>query len=108
MERLGIARVAADPARVAGAELPGGNLAKSYFRWHGSPQMYYSSYLPEKLSHFAAQVTQARSRHTWCIFDNTARHAAWDNALSLSALLNDKMPPAPSGKLETELIDGKQ
>ena len=34
----GLARVAADPAPVAGAEIPGGWAGLTYYRWHGLPQ----------------------------------------------------------------------
>jgi uncharacterized protein YecE (DUF72 family) len=39
-----IARVAADPSIVPLAALPGGHRECVYFRWHGSPRMYFSSY----------------------------------------------------------------
>lgn len=39
-----VARVAADPARVPAAAVPGGWRGMSYYRLHGSPKMYYSSY----------------------------------------------------------------
>ena len=42
--RRRIARVAADPARVPGAETPGGWLGVAYLRLHGSPQIYRSGY----------------------------------------------------------------
>lgn len=44
-----VARVAADPARVIGGELPGGTASFRYFRLHGSPVMYRSSYDEERL-----------------------------------------------------------
>jgi uncharacterized protein YecE (DUF72 family) len=79
-----IARVAADPAPAANADLPGGWQGLRYFRLHGAPRVYYSAYdeaflttLGERLS--AIQATS----ETWCIFDNTAMGAAMENALSL-------------------------
>src|SRR5687768_11803231 len=39
-----VARVAADPARVPEAAEPGGWDGLVYYRLHGSPRMYYSSY----------------------------------------------------------------
>ena len=39
-----LARVAADPASVAGAEKPGGWSRLAYYRWHGSPRIYFSEY----------------------------------------------------------------
>ena len=80
-----VARVAADPARVAAAARPGGSRAISYFRLHGSPRIYWSRYEPAWLDALAAQVAMAarRSRQVWCIFDNTASSAALPNALEL-------------------------
>src|SRR6202000_1017142 len=39
---LGAARVAADPALVGEAGKPGGWDGIAYYRWHGSPRIYYS------------------------------------------------------------------
>src|SRR5690606_15778919 len=79
----GISRVAADPSVVpAGAE-PGGNQQLCYVRWHGSPQMYYSSYDDPTLNSLATRLREIakRSDPVWCIFDNTAEGAATSNAL---------------------------
>lgn len=87
-----IARVAADPARVVGAELPGGWRGLSYFRLHGSPRIYYSSYAPETLRSFELRLCDcAQTAPVWCIFDNTAEGAALENLFVLQAalLLND-------------------
>jgi uncharacterized protein YecE (DUF72 family) len=83
----GVSRVAADPVRAPGAEAPGGARRFAYFRWHGSPRMYYSPYSQARLHAFAAMIRAVAARPTWCIFDNTARHAAWDDALRFAALL---------------------
>ena len=88
-----VARVAADPARVPAAALPGGwrgdgSAGLAYFRWHGSPRMYRSAYLPERLAGFAQQAAHASAQgDCWCVFDNTAEGAAAADALSLSELL---------------------
>jgi uncharacterized protein YecE (DUF72 family) len=83
----GVSRVAADPVRCAGAGLPGGAGRFAYFRWHGSPHLYYSKYSDAQLATFAATVRTTKAIETWCIFDNTARHAAWDDALKFMAAL---------------------
>jgi uncharacterized protein YecE (DUF72 family) len=85
MERR-IARVAADPARVPGSGEPGGWHGLAYFRWHGSPRMYYSNYDRQALSSLERRLksTCLRGSETWCIFDNTAAGAALGNALDLS------------------------
>jgi uncharacterized protein YecE (DUF72 family) len=80
LDRIGIARAATDPTSFAPAKLPGGNLALKYFRWHGSPRKYYSSYSPRRLTAFAAEVGAFGVSDSWCIFDNTAQYAAWENA----------------------------
>lgn len=83
-----IARVAADPARVPEAALPGGWDGLAYWRLHGSPRTYYSSYGSEYLAALAGSLrTSAAARPTWCIFDNTASGAAAGNALDLVRLL---------------------
>jgi uncharacterized protein YecE (DUF72 family) len=87
LREAGVARVAADPPRHAGGERPGGRRQFAYFRWHGSPRLYYSKYSDEQLGRFASIVASTKAREIWCVFDNTARHAAWDDALVLSKLL---------------------
>ena len=77
----GIARVAADPARVEGADLPGGWQGLRYFRLHGRPRIYYSSYTDEALSDFNEELSVPTAYDCWCIFDNTALGAALENAL---------------------------
>ena len=90
LDRLGIARVAADPARVQTAAMPGGWRGLSYFRLHGSPVMYRSSYNDGRLETLGATVRDelAAGRETWCVFDNTASSAATGDALALVAGLN--------------------
>lgn len=88
-QRRCIARVAADPARLPAAALPGLHGRVTYWRWHGSPRMYYSAYDDARLSALAeAMSAQARrTRPAWCIFDNTAHGHAVEDALRLQALL---------------------
>ncbi len=84
-----VARVAADPAPVPAAGEPGGWTGHEYYRLHGSPQMYYSSYTPEFLDAVAGALRRAAARSVpaWCIFDNTALGAATADALALRARL---------------------
>lgn len=90
LSELNVARAASDPARASTAGGPGGSGHFTYFRWHGSPHMYYSSYSSAQLDEFVAQVERRGSHPTWCIFDNTARYAAWDNAISFARRLKRK------------------
>ena len=80
-----IARVAADPAPVAQAGTPGGWNGLFYYRWHGSPRIYFSDYDAAALASLKERVDERRARGvpTWCIFDNTASGAALGNALAL-------------------------
>lgn len=79
-----IARVAADPAKPAGAGEPGGWRGLTYIRLHGSPRMYYSAYAPERLKAEAEMVAaEALDRPVWCILDNTAGSAALGDALTV-------------------------
>lgn len=77
-----IARVAADPARVPAAAEPGGWDGLLYWRLHGSPRMYWSSYEPDHLEALAQRLARS-TVPAWCIFDNTTSGAAAANALAL-------------------------
>lgn len=77
-----IGRVAADPAPAPGAAHPGGYRGISYYRLHGSPRMYYSSYEDDYLGDMAELLLHEEG-DVWCLFDNTARNAAIPNALHL-------------------------
>ena len=80
-----VARVAADPAPVPEAAIPGGWSGLVYYRLHGSPQMYYSEYSGDYIRAMAAALRAMSQRDVpvWCIFDNTAEGAATANALDL-------------------------
>ena len=86
-----IARVAADPARVPAAAVPGGYHQLAYYRLHGSPRIYYSAYPAPTLADIARTIEEktARSLFTWCIFDNTALGAATSDALAVKSRLLD-------------------
>jgi uncharacterized protein YecE (DUF72 family) len=81
-----VARVAADPARMEGAAEPGGWEGLVYYRWHGSPKIYYSKYDEAALASLRRNLDNSRRRgaEAWCIFDNTASGAGFGNALTLS------------------------
>ncbi len=79
-----VARVAADPAPLPAAALPGGWPGLAYYRLHGTPRMYYSAYSDAYLDMLAQTlIEQAGVAPVWCIFDNTAAGAAAVNALGL-------------------------
>jgi uncharacterized protein YecE (DUF72 family) len=89
LARRRIARVAADPERPAGASTPGGWDGMRYFRLHGSPRMYYSSYSTEWLTRLAQSLDLelSQGRTVWCMFDNTVTGAAMANLLEVRRLL---------------------
>jgi uncharacterized protein YecE (DUF72 family) len=87
LQRRRVARVAADPARVPAAAQPGGWRGLAYFRLHGSPVMYRSSYRDGRLEAYADQL-RAAGEGAWCIFDNTASSEAMGDTLALMALLD--------------------
>jgi uncharacterized protein YecE (DUF72 family) len=83
-----IARVAADPAKVPGAALPGGWLDLSYTRLHGSPLIYRSDYDAAAIAGHAA-AARAAPGESWTIYDNTSAGCALGNALDLARSLKD-------------------
>ncbi|WP_213603076.1 DUF72 domain-containing protein [Pseudoxanthomonas japonensis] len=96
LQRYAISRVAADPAIVPSAAVPGGHPGWSYWRWHGAPRMYYSDYSDSVLAALAASVaeTSSVSGATWVIFDNTAHGFATPNAGRLQEMLT----PSKAGR----------
>ncbi len=83
-----VARVAADPPPIPGADEPGGWDCLHYLRLHGSPRMYYDAYDEAYLARLAGRFVEvAEHAPVWCIFDNTAAGAATLNAFSLLDLL---------------------
>jgi uncharacterized protein YecE (DUF72 family) len=88
LEHCRIARVAADPAICIEAAVPGGWRGLSYWRLHGSPAMYRSSYA-DRLGGYAEALRQdvEQGREVWCVFDNTASSAAAGDAMALMEML---------------------
>ena len=86
LARYSIARAAADPPKgaVEAAE-PGGDLNLVYYRLHGAPRTYYSSYEDHFLTGLAAQMKP--HSNAWVIFDNTALSHACPNALYFQGLV---------------------
>jgi GNAT superfamily N-acetyltransferase len=106
--RHAIARVAADPARAAGAGEPGGSSSLIYVRLHGSPQIYFSAYEPAYLDALARRfAAYAESgAEVWCIFDNTAHGWAAPNALAvLERLTGERLLQAGGVEVRLEAPD---
>lgn len=85
LEEQEVARVAADPASCDAAALPGGWPELRYWRLHGSPVIYRSSY-SDRIDKYAQLVSDfaGGGAESWCIFDNTASSAATGDALALA------------------------
>jgi uncharacterized protein YecE (DUF72 family) len=90
IKKYSLARVWADPEPFADANK---NLIGSgdfvYYRLHGFPKIYYSSYTEEALRAYAEKFKldlQAQKK-VWCIFDNTALGHAAHNAIHLKRLI---------------------
>jgi uncharacterized protein YecE (DUF72 family) len=79
-----IARVAADPAPVPVAAMPGGWPGLAYFRLHGFPNIYRSGYEAEARARWAGRVRPLAEVGTpvWAIFDNTTLGRATPDALA--------------------------
>ncbi|HEX5239348.1 MAG TPA: DUF72 domain-containing protein [Sphingomicrobium sp.] len=90
LERQHIARVAADPAVSEEAMFPGGWPGLRYWRFHGSPAIYRSSYL-ECIPQMSGLIELfAEDAYSWCIFDNTASSAALSDALSMARQFKER------------------
>jgi uncharacterized protein YecE (DUF72 family) len=88
LDHYRISRVAADPAVVPAAGVPGARSDLAYFRLHGSPRTYWSRYDANDLAALAATIRGLPSPTVvWCVFDNTAAGAALENACDLQSLL---------------------
>lgn len=86
-----VARVAADPALSADSARPGGWPALAYWRLHGSPMMYRSSYA-DRIGEIAGAIAGSAAAERWCMFDNTASSAATGDALALHDCLEVQVP----------------
>ncbi|MFZ1687506.1 MAG: DUF72 domain-containing protein, partial [Flavobacteriales bacterium] len=89
LQQAHISVVAADPPLIITALKPLGDPALCYFRLHGNPRVYWSSYDEQALLAVADQVEQLvkQKRQVWVMFDNTASGAATPNAFRLKEML---------------------
>ncbi len=75
LQAYNIEFVIADPVRVESNK----KQVFKYYRLHGSPKPYWSSYNAEFLDQLAKHLNDS----SWVIFDNTTSGAATQNALDL-------------------------
>lgn len=98
LKEHGVSRVAADPPRAVVGAVPAGDARWRYWRWHGSPEVYYSDYPEARLQALAAGIAGiGAGREIWMIFDNTAQGHAIANANRLRELLAAAGATAGSG-----------
>ena len=89
LRRFLVARVAADPSPIIGANTPSGWEGAVYFRLHGSPRKYWSKYDAAFIRSLSDDIeSAASSAEVWCVFDNTASGAAIENAWELNNRLH--------------------
>ena len=94
LAQLRVSRVAADPSLCEAAARAGGWRGLSYWRLHGSPVIYRSSY-GDRVQEYADLLRQDEALgDVWCIFDNTASSAGAGDALALVDAL-DAMQSQP-------------
>lgn len=86
LAELRVARVAADPALSPEAARPGGWSELAYWRLHGSPVIYRSTY-SDRIESLADEIAAASPPERWCVFDNTASSAATPDAMALGTRL---------------------
>ena len=90
LARHQVGRAAADPARHLNAHAPGGWPGFAYWRLHGSPRMYYSSYSGDALDALAREIAVHGAADRWCLFDNTTSGAAAADGLALMERLAEQ------------------
>jgi uncharacterized protein YecE (DUF72 family) len=85
LEKYRATRVIADPAVEGVGKMPLPKSDTTYFRLHGSPDMYMSSYSETYLTELAREISHQADKgvQVWSVFDNTANGAAFGNALFL-------------------------
>lgn len=101
-----VSRAAVDPTKHEAAAHPGGwrgdaGGSLDYYRWHGSPRMYWSRYSIDWLRERNSEIDRspAAARDAWCIFDNTSAGAAIVNALELQSLRSEhSSAPTPGAR----------
>lgn len=63
------------------------DLPTSYYRFHGVPKLYYSSYDETFIQHIAQQMAKSETKEAYVFFNNTAEGAAIENAKFLQYLV---------------------
>ena len=98
LEQHQVSRVIADPPRHSNSGLKeplvlGGFQGLAYFRLHGSPRTYYSTYERPFLDEVLKRVEELpRQTEVWVIFDNTALGGAFQNAKDLQEIYSRSGP----------------
>lgn len=90
LARKGVSRVLADPSPFGEYFLTSAPELCRYWRLHGSPHIYRSTYSDDFLSRLAQNLTAGRSKELeeiFVVFDNTTEGHALRNALDLMELV---------------------
>lgn len=82
MMNFGVSKVVADPERCHITKRHIDYAGLTYLRYHGTPDIYRSSYSDEILKELKEKVAEA-PKDLWIIFDNTTLGHATENALKL-------------------------
>jgi uncharacterized protein YecE (DUF72 family) len=91
LQRLDINRVGADPPRMGPDVRPSDWGSCRYWRFHGSPHVYYSGYDDQRLKAFSEQVHRyGRSKPNFVIFDNTTLGHATVDGLNFRTLFSPR------------------
>jgi uncharacterized protein YecE (DUF72 family) len=81
LDEYGVSLVAADPPPAPAAAVRPGRSRLTYFRLHGSPRMYWSTYDATWIASLSTMVATLQGvTEVWCIFDNPAGGGAIENA----------------------------
>lgn len=94
MADYGVSKVLADPERCPTTASQRKTLETKlrYYRLHGSPVIYRSSYSPDVLARIAGKIRIPLfpAEETWLIFDNTTLGHGFANALDLQDMMSKK------------------
>lgn len=91
-----VTKVRADPEPCPVSAPDSWESGLTYFRLHGSPEIYRSKYGHGFLRGLQTAI-EGRGATTWCVFDNTTFGHAWANAVELKKRLEKRgaSQPAP-------------
>jgi uncharacterized protein YecE (DUF72 family) len=87
MKRYHLSKVFADPAPCPLPDQEALSSSPSYYRLHGSPEIYRSAYDLPFVSSISEEIKSHPGSAAWCIFDNTTFGWSHENAYQLQEIL---------------------